>query len=270
MPTGDAQSFGFREFVLFGEGWRYKRDALVAGRQYRDAMVVALLAKNLPALVDEPEQHVLPYLSHPPLSAQDVGAASMQSAPEQLNTHALLAEMERLTSLGCALTEREARAVRLLYISTCQAVLEVRFILQFMAVETLLERPEHREAVRDLLEKLIIAVRSDQCITASENASLVSSLQALRKESLGGAGRRFVRERLNNRKYGGRRADRFFTECYNIRNRVVHASLTEKDYRILSTLVHALEVFVPDLVAWRYLTPNSSQKLSRPGAGPAA
>lgn len=122
-----------------------------------------------------------------------------------------------------------------------------RFLLLMMAVETLTQqqpRSEHELAHVDALVKATEAAD----LTGDEKKSLLSSLQWLRIESVGAAGRRLARS-LGSRLYGDLAPDRFFMKCYDMRGQLVHGYVPRPDHGVVGTMAAQLEQFVGDLIA---------------------
>src|SRR4051794_7355085 len=92
-------------------------------------------------------------------------------------------------------------------------------------------------------------------IDASVSASIAGSLEWLKVESIGKAGRKFSKEKLKKRKYMNMRADNFFHHCYDIRSRLVHSNNDNKPQRQdVSKAYMELMPFVSDLLTSTYLS----------------
>jgi hypothetical protein len=147
------------------------------------------------------------------------------------------------------LSERERTAFDLF--STAHAAqdsTDARFVLLLAAIETLLEERPRPKAVVDHVDRLI-ALTSDADLEKAKKDSLLGSLKWLRSHSIRSAGRRFVRERLSDRKYQDLSAEEFFLACYDLRNRLLHGGQPFPTREKVSRLVGALDQMVGHLLA---------------------
>ncbi|TDA27855.1 MAG: hypothetical protein DSO00_06250 [Archaeoglobi archaeon] len=116
-----------------------------------------------------------------------------------------------------------------------------------MAVETLL-KPEPRFcAAKQHVDELIPLTNESTMLPKSEKNSLLGSLQELRKESIGQAGRKLAKK-LGDRKYLDRSAEDFFTYCYSLRSKLVHGKKRPHREKVAEAVVN-LESFVGDLLS---------------------
>ena len=147
------------------------------------------------------------------------------------------------------LTERERTAFDLY----CGAFLantspDARFVLHFAALETLLEGLPRPDAVVQHVNRLI-QLTEDANLPQEERTSLVGSLRWLRSYSIRSSGRKLVRDRLGDREYGNRPAERLFLDCYDLRNRLLHGKLPFPTRQEVSSLAAPLGMMVGHLIA---------------------
>lgn len=150
---------------------------------------------------------------------------------------------------GSPQSDRERTAFDLL--SGAQSIRDSadgRFVLLFAAIETLLEDTPRPKPVVDHVNRLI-ALTGEADLDKSEKVSLLGTLGWLRSHSIRRSGRRFVRERLGDRKYRDQSAEGFFEDCYEMRNRLLHGRRPFPTYEEVSGLVGELDRMVSNLLA---------------------
>lgn len=188
---------------------------------------------------------VLVFECDPPPRWASVGPISPQvGKPVERVLRVLRAAAER----DLAFNERETLAFDLYSASFSETHSEPRFLLLMMAVETLVEQQERGEAVANHVNDLIDQTRNAQ-LPAPEIDSLVGSLDALKKESVGRAGRRLAAS-VGDRRYmdGQETALECFTRCYEMRSQLVHGHFPRPEIGDVSVRAAALERFVGDLL----------------------
>jgi hypothetical protein len=121
-----------------------------------------------------------------------------------------------------------------------------RFITLVTAVEALLEPESRSEPVQLVIGEMERLV-STPTIDKRTAQSIVSSLQWLKTESIGQAGRRVAARLLPSRRYDDKAADKFFNYCYTIRSELVHRGLIDSSVNPLP-LANAMSDFVADLL----------------------
>lgn len=85
-------------------------------------------------------------------------------------------------------------------------------------------------------------------IAPNERASLLGSLGWLRYESISGAGRRLIEQRLPDRTFGGVKASQFFAIVYDLRSRLVHGGPSFPSFEEIASKVGDLELMVAELL----------------------
>ncbi len=132
---------------------------------------------------------------------------------------------------------------------------DARFLMLMMAIETLIEQEFRSDAAVSHVNQLIHETQTAG-LSTDETRSLVSSLEFLRQESIGGAGRQLVRG-LGDRVYGNSVKEspaKFFTGCYNLRSNLVHGSHPRPTFSDVNERVAGLEMMVADLLSGELLT----------------
>lgn len=123
---------------------------------------------------------------------------------------------------------------------------DARFLTLMTAIETLI-RPEPRPAIaRDFVTGLIAQAKAAE-LPRPQRDSILGSLEWLKSESISQAGRRLVAT-LGDRTYGQRTPSRFFTECYDLRSKLVHGSVPRPTFADVNGIVGELERLTRDLL----------------------
>lgn len=122
-----------------------------------------------------------------------------------------------------------------------------RFLMLMMAVESLIETEMRPEPVRLLLDRWVDEVRRNSELTSDEAEGLSNALRSLHNEAIGRAGRRLA-DHLDPERYGGKRARRFFTDCYRLRSKLVHGQTPRPSWESINSQTGELERFVADLL----------------------
>lgn len=154
-------------------------------------------------------------------------------------------------NLGPHHTPAESLAFDLYSASFFTTVADARFLMLMMAVETLLS-PENRPPkvaahVRSLIEQTEAAD-----LPADEKVSLLGSMQWLRQESIGRAGRRLASS-LEGRAYMELPPTQFFSRCYETRSRLAHGAVPRPTFEEVNALAGPLELFVGHLLCPKLL-----------------
>lgn len=125
---------------------------------------------------------------------------------------------------------------------------DARFVLLFTAIETLIEPSDRPEVSIEHVEKLIKFTKEAE-LPPSEAQSLVGTLSWLKAHSIRSSGKAFIRDNLGGNEYGGVVAEKFFIDCYNLRNRLLHGQSPHVDWLEVSNIVGPLEVMVSNLLS---------------------
>jgi hypothetical protein len=145
------------------------------------------------------------------------------------------------------LTEKQILASEIYSASFFDISHRSRFITLVTAVEALLDPAQRPEPVQKLVAELESATRTS-AIHESTKEAVVGSLQWLKSESIGEAGRALCRRLLPDRQYEGRSSSAFFMRCYNLRSQILHrGSLEDRTIDMLS-IANTAEGFVSNLL----------------------
>jgi hypothetical protein len=182
-----------------------------------------------------------------PVFAERDASAWIGRAPVQF-----VEAVERIRAANAQLTPLEQTAYELYSSSFSAASADAPFIVLMMAVETLIEPQGRTRAVVDHLDNLIEQTEQSD-LPPNEINSIVRSLGSMRSESIGQAGRRLVKG-LGDVKFNGLNADKFFTQCYDLRSDLVHGKHPRPDGPTIDAYTEPLESLVAALLA----TPSRS------------
>lgn len=122
-----------------------------------------------------------------------------------------------------------------------------------MAIEALLEPACRSTEATAHVEDLIRATKGRANLSERQRSSLMGSLRWLRFESINQTGRKLAEDRLGGRTYAGRKPGPFFSYCYDLRSKLVHALDTLPTRDEIATAAAHLEVFVSDLLSGKLL-----------------
>ena len=163
----------------------------------------------------------------------------------------LLQAIASAEKIGADLPDDRRLAYDLFGASFFQKVADSRFMLLMMALETMIEQ---RPRDRDVVAHVDTLIRNTQDSTLSPNdiQSLVRSLETLRQESIGQAGRELART-LGERRYMEMAPTEFFTHCYNIRGDLAHGAIPRPTSESVGLAAAHLEHFVGDLLGHKLL-----------------
>lgn len=152
---------------------------------------------------------------------------------------------------GIAMSERESLAYDLYSASFSTDSPDARFALLMMALETIIEPQPRDSTVIAHVDQLIAATEAAD-LPPRERASITGSLNWLRTESIGQAGRRIAAQ-LGDRTYMGEKPSEFFTNSYELRSRLVHGAYPRSTRQDVDSSTAQLELFVRDLLSLQLL-----------------
>jgi hypothetical protein len=113
-------------------------------------------------------------------------------------------------------------------------------------VEALLT-PASRPACAQALVDRLVATVEEASIENSIKASMAGSLEWLRQQSIGQAGRELANSLLSGKTYSNQSAGAFFQSCYEHRSNIVHRGTTRRDVDMMQ-LSSTMEEFVANLL----------------------
>lgn len=145
------------------------------------------------------------------------------------------------------LTEKQIIAAELYSASFFDVPLRSRFITLVTAIEALLVPQRRSDAVQSFIDGVKKDLKGRQ-IDAAAKEALRGSLDWLRSDSIGQAGKRLCERLLPHKEYDGRSAGEFFKYCYNLRSEIVHSGKPSKDGVDLLQLSNGCQAFVGDLL----------------------
>jgi hypothetical protein len=145
------------------------------------------------------------------------------------------------------LTEKQVLASEIYSSSFFDVSPRSRFITLVTAVEALLERTRRANEVEALLEEF--KAKTEQSpIQQSTRDSIVRSLEQLKHESIGQAGRALANRLIPSDLFDGQSSADFFSHCYNLRSQILHRGKIEDESLDVLYLANIMEGFVAKLL----------------------
>ena len=121
-----------------------------------------------------------------------------------------------------------------------------RFITLMTAVEALLEPQLRPPAAVQFVARMLQALK-EAGLEEGTRAAMSGSLEGLRRESIGQAGRAIADRLLSGKAYAGQPPGRFFSLCYNLRSSMLHLGKVSVEINDLAGVCAAAQPFVCDL-----------------------
>jgi hypothetical protein len=149
----------------------------------------------------------------------------------------------------CASKKAES-AAELYAISHFVGRAPARFLLLFVAMESLFEAAPRTTEARKHVDCLITATRV-ATIDPEEKEALCAALTFLKDRSIAQTGRTLADSLLGSERYESLAPGKFFSHVYKVRNRLVHRG--EIDPASLHTLLGEFDRFVADLVSRHFV-----------------
>jgi hypothetical protein len=169
-----------------------------------------------------------------------------------VSSEGFIQTFNRFATANTELTERERASIDIFNGALFQRTAETRLLMLVMAVEALLEFTSRPPESVALVRSFITSVQESSGLDESEKNSLLSALRFLKNESIRRAGRRLAEERLAGKTYDGRSGPQLFIDCYDLRSQLVHGGDIRKARDQSGRLAGQLEVFVSDLITFRF------------------
>lgn len=189
------------------------------------------------------EHGIMVFAEHPKPQFASQSATGVVGKPQERVALAIA----QARADGVRLSAKEVLAFDLFGAAFFQPSADARFLMLMMALETLVDQRPRSAAVRDLVDALTEQVRQSD-LAPGDCASLIGSLQSLKHESVGQAGRRTAGG-LGTRKYMNKSAKSFFNECYEVRSALVHGHFPRPTREEVDVLAANLELFVGDIIS---------------------
>jgi len=145
------------------------------------------------------------------------------------------------------LTEKQVVASEIYLSSFFDVSPRSRFITLVTTVEALLQPLVRSNEVQSLVAEFEATTRQS-AIDRDTKESIFGSLQWLRCQSIGQAGRELARQLVPNELFDGQSSANFFTRCYDLRSQILHhGGIAQESVDILH-LANVAETFVARLL----------------------
>jgi hypothetical protein len=126
-----------------------------------------------------------------------------------------------------------------------------RFITLITALEALLD-PELRPVVAQETVDTMIQILHESGVGASTRDSMLGTLQRLKRESIGQAGRALADRLLAGNLYDGRSPGQFFAFCYDLRSKILHSGKVPDTVADFSRVSAKAKEFLTELLIASY------------------
>ncbi len=143
-------------------------------------------------------------------------------------------------------TEKQLLATELYGSSWFDITSRSRFITLITAVEALLKAEKKADDAIQLIDAFMSTIERS-ALDDDLKKSLKSSIERLRYQSIGQAGRMLAERLLPTATFNGKPAASFFSHCYNVRSTIVHEGMIPTSVDI-DQLVNQTEEFVSQLL----------------------
>jgi hypothetical protein len=145
------------------------------------------------------------------------------------------------------LTEKQVLASEIYASSFFDVSARSRFITLVTAVEALLELQVRSVEVQNLVAEFETATQGSKMDKDTKD-SIIGSLQWLKCQSIGQAGRALARQLLPDELFNGQSSPDFFTRCYDLRSQILHRGTIENESVDIDQLANVMETFVARLL----------------------
>lgn len=253
--------------VIRGEGFADEATALTEGERWRDALQAAFSRLAIGADFGERGPRSMWTAAGLMLLERQVGSRVLNDQPGVMvfecepeprfvggtakpvvtkSGERVEQAVEVAAQSGLQMGEQERLSFDLFSASFFQPSPDGRLLMLMMAIETLLDlQPRDEECIAHV--EHLIALTRDSDLPEGEVNSLVGSLEWLKEESIGQAGRKLVRV-LEPRQYMDMPPVKFFTRCYEMRSELAHGQVPRPAAQEVDLLAANLEMMVGHLL----------------------
>jgi hypothetical protein len=227
----------------------------LGGRQPRSVITAAgleLLEKQIggPVRADIHGIDVYEHIDGLVFVALDVDAKIGKAAA------AFVEEVAAAVATPVSLSAKQELAGEILSASYFDASDRSRFVTLITAVEALLDPPPRPAAVQHMVERMEQIIKEGE-LDEGHRASMLGSLQWLKRESIGQAGRALADRLLGGKVYDGQEPARFFTFCYELRSSILHLGKVPAEITDFLSVCTTAHTFVCDLLIASFLGKGS-------------
>lgn len=147
--------------------------------------------------------------------------------------------------LNWNLNDRESLACALYGAAQAEVSARAKFLFLVNVTESLIESKERAPQALEHVEQLIEVTRTS-ALERSAKESLLASLSWHRYESINHMCKELITRHLGEKRYGGKKAQHFFRDCYSIRSDLLHTGKSNVEENMLS--INDLDMLVQDLL----------------------
>ena len=269
------------DLFLEGSGWSTEEEASLAGKKYKDTLLLTLARLSIGIDFGNRASSVS-FMTQQGLNSLQQGTGQRMlndtlglivyesnPAPHFISSssfhsqYTLQEEFEKtfthIANCSFELTSKERLALEVFHASFFQQSIDARFLLLVTAIEALIEtRQKSNEAVNHINNLIQLTIKSNS-LDKQEKDSLVGSLGSLRQQSISQAGRELAATKLGERTYMNLSASEFFRRCYDIRSRLVHGYTPPPSvFSEVGEFAAPLRRFVSDILCIYFFEPKSA------------
>jgi hypothetical protein len=218
----------------------------LGGRQPRSAITVAgleLLEKQIggPMRADIHGIDVYEHIDGLSFVALNADASIGKAAA------AFVEEVAAAVATSVFLNAKQELAGEILSASYFDASDRSRFVTLITAVEGLLD-PQPRPAAAQHMVARMIQIVEEEELDEGHRAAMLGSLQRLKRESIGQAGRALAERLLGGKVYEGQTPAQFFSLCYGLRSSILHSGKVPAEITDFLSVCATAHAFVCDLL----------------------
>ena len=160
---------------------------------------------------------------------------------------AFVEEVAAAVATPLSLSAKQELAGEILSASYFDASDRSRFVTLITAVEALLD-PQQRPAATQLMLAKMIKVVEESGVEEATHDAMLGSLQRLKRESIGQAGRALAERLLGGKVYEGQTPAQFFSLCYRLRSSILHSGKVPEEITDFLSVCATAHAFVCDLL----------------------
>ena len=258
-----------KQFVITGTGYKAKEEAMAFGEIIKDSILVAAAKLRIGVDVGKDTS----YLNLNPVIAKklfekygvtlisNVHGLSVYEDVEPIRTitshpvsifcpseaEVFINSVRDFAFSSKKLSNKTRLALELYGASHYEKSDRARFLTQVLGVEALLAASPRSKEAQAMVSTFIDSVNDSQLID-KEKQSLIGSLNWLYNKSISHSLRELSSNHLANKTYNNVSAEKFITNCYSARSKLVHTGSVNHAKFNIGTLAAQLDVFFSDLL----------------------
>jgi len=145
--------------------------------------------------------------------------------------------------LNIKLNDKENLGFELYNAYAFESSIRAKFLTLIIAIESLLGRPKRNDKTVGYIESLVKQTKNQTELKKNDMDSLVGCLEELKYQSISSRAKSLIKKYLKSKKYNGKSAEIFFSECYKIRSDIIHTGKPPekiKDFRKITVELYKM------------------------------